>query len=112
MVHSLPRTRAQAWRTPMSGLPRLASHAPEGSSARTQVIERLIVPCSGIGSTGLVTLQPAVPTTVQKLITARSRFVIVVMWLSAFLLVQPELQIAYRRRAQTGRKKVRRSIER
>src|SRR3954470_14863901 len=108
MVHSLPRTRAQAWRTPMIGFPTFASQAPDGSSARTQVIERLIVPCSGIGSTGLVTLQPAVPTTVQKLITSISRFVIVVIWLPAFLLVRPELQIAYRRRAQTGRKKVRR----
>src|SRR3954463_10956491 len=112
MVHSLPRTRAHAWRTPITGLPRFASHAPEGSSARTQVIERLIVPSSGIGSTGLVTLQPAVPTTVKKPIITSSRFLFVVIRLSAFLLVRPELETAYRRRAQTGRKKVRRSIER
>src|SRR3954464_11436670 len=104
MVHSLPRTRAQAWRTPMIGLPRLASQAPEGSSARTQVIERLIVPCSGIGSTGLVTLQPAVPTTVKKPIITSSRFLIVVIRLSALLLVRPELRTGYPGGAQTGRK--------
>src|SRR5262249_48113700 len=102
MVQSLPRTRAQAWRTPMTGLPRLASHAPEGSSASTQVIERLIVPCSGIGSTGLVTLQPAAPITAQKPSDAISLFLIVVIRLSAFLCVRPELPEGYRV-ATTGR---------
>src|SRR3954470_8991200 len=112
MVHSLPRTRAQAWRTPMIGLPTLASHAPEGPCAKTQVIERVVVPCSGIGSTGLVTLQPAVPTTVKKPIITSSRFLFVLIRLSAFLLVRPELQTAYRRRAKSGRKKVSRPVER
>src|SRR4051812_32297516 len=102
MVHSLPRTRAHAWRTPMIGLPRVASHAAEGSSARTQVIERLIVPCAGIGSTGFVTLQPVVPTTAQKLIISNSRFLIVVIRLSALLLVRPELHGAYPAGAQAG----------
>src|SRR5678815_4377852 len=99
MVHSLPRTRAQAWRTPMIGLPRLESQAPEGSSARTQVIERLIVPWSGIGSTGFVTLQPAAPSTVQKP-SATSRFLIVVIRLSVFLCVRPELPEGYREAAE------------
>src|SRR3954469_23131972 len=99
MVHSLPRTRAHAWRTPMIGFPTLASHAPEGSSASTQVIERLIVPCSGIGSTGFVTLQPAAPTTVKKP-SAISRFLIVVIRLPAFLCVRPELPEGYREAAE------------
>src|SRR6476646_10206512 len=100
MVHSLPRTRAHACRTPITGLPRLASHAPEGSSARTQVIERLIVPSPGIGSTGLVTLQPAAATTVQKPTRGSSRFLIVVIRLSAFFCVLPELAEGYREAAE------------
>src|SRR6267142_5628631 len=99
MVHSLPRTRAQAWRTPIIGLPRLASHAPEGSSARTQVIERLMVPCVGIGSTGFVTLQPAAPIATQDTITVKRTFVIVVIRLPAFLFVLPELPKAIGRRS-------------
>src|SRR6185295_18911038 len=104
MVHSLPRTRAHAWRTPITGLPRLASHAPEGSSARTQVIDRLIVPCSGIGSAGLVTLQPAAAAASQNTTGRSSSFFIVVIGLSAFLCVRPELPTGYRGQAQTGRK--------
>src|SRR5580765_3702074 len=104
MVHSLPRTRAHAWRTPMIGLPRFASHAPEGSSASTQVIERLIVPCSGIGSTGLVTLQPAAPAATQNTTTRSRSFFIVVIGLSAFPGVPSELPRGYRGGAKTGRK--------
>src|SRR6185312_1368514 len=96
MVHSLPRTRAHAWRTPITGLPRLASHAPEGSSARTQVIDRLIVPSPGIGSTGFVVLHPAVT---PKTIATMSNFVIVVIRLSAFFCVLPELPEGYREAA-------------
>src|SRR4249920_2381886 len=59
MVHSLPRSRAQASRAPMSGLPRFSSQAFAGSSDITQVIERLIEPCCGMGSIGLVVEQPA-----------------------------------------------------
>src|SRR3954453_22280198 len=59
MVHSLPRSRAQASRAPISGLPRFSSQALAGSSDMTQVIERLTVPCCGIGSIGLVVEQAA-----------------------------------------------------
>lgn len=45
----------------MSGLPRFSSQALAGSSEITQVIERLTVPCCGIGSMGLVVEQAAVP---------------------------------------------------
>lgn len=64
MVHSLPRSRAQAWRTPMSGLPSASSQAFAGSSASTQVMDRLIVPCVGMGSIGFVAEQPAAATQV------------------------------------------------
>src|ERR1043165_3345718 len=100
MVHSLPRTRAQALRTPMMGLPTLASHAPEGSSARTQVIERLIVPCAGIGSTGLFTLQPAAPAAAQNTIAGNSAFLIILIRFSPFLVVAPYLP---RRLSAAGR---------
>src|SRR3954447_11387846 len=59
MVHSLPRSRAQASRAPISGLPRFSSQALAGSSDMTQVIERLTVPCCGIGSIGMVVEQAA-----------------------------------------------------
>src|SRR6266513_171297 len=59
MVHSLPRSRAQAFRVPMSGLPSASSQAFEGSSASTHVIDRLIVPCAGIGSIGFMAVHPA-----------------------------------------------------
>src|ERR1041385_3933906 len=61
MVQSLPRSRAQASRCPMSGLPRFSSQALAGSSTSTQVIERLIVPSCGIGAISLVVEQPATP---------------------------------------------------
>jgi hypothetical protein len=58
MTHSLPRSRAQAWRVPMSGLPTVWLHAAIGSSASTQVIERWMVPCCGMGSKGFVAQAP------------------------------------------------------
>src|SRR4051794_22447934 len=62
MVQSLPRSRAHATRAPMSGLPRFSSQAFAGSSDITQVIERLTVPCCGIGSIGVVVEQAAAAT--------------------------------------------------
>src|SRR5580765_4854775 len=59
MVHSLPRSRAQARRAPMSGLPWVSSQALAGSSDITHVNERLTVPCWGIESIGVVVEQPA-----------------------------------------------------
>src|SRR4051794_25841026 len=59
MVHSLPRSRAQARRAPMRGLPRFSSQALAGSSDITQVIERLTVPCCGMASIGFVVEQAA-----------------------------------------------------
>src|SRR6478736_3612248 len=73
MVHSLPRRRAQARRAPMSGLPWVSSQALAGSSDMTQVIERLTVPCWGIGSIGLVVEHPAAATSERSAARARLR---------------------------------------
>src|SRR2546423_5012734 len=59
MMHSLPRSRAQARRVPINGLPSASLHASAASSASTQVIDRLIVPCAGIEPAGLVAAHAA-----------------------------------------------------
>src|SRR5512145_565455 len=91
MVHSLPRTRAQACRAPMSGLPKESSQALEGSSAITQVMERLMVPCVGIGSIALREAHPAA----RKTSMAKSAFLFDVMLLLCFLPARTEVDQGY-----------------
>src|SRR5688572_20132610 len=69
MVHSLPRSRAQACRVPISGFPSAWLHACMGSSASTQVMDRLMVPWAGIGSIGFVAAHPAAAAR-QKIVAA------------------------------------------
>src|SRR5262245_27429605 len=98
MVHSFARTRAQAWRAPMSGLPKESSHALEGSSAMTQVMERLTVPCVGIGSIALRWAHPAV----TQMSSTKSAFLFDVMLLLFFLPARTEVAQGYRQAAGGG----------
>src|SRR5262245_65713173 len=98
MVHSFPRTRAHAWRAPMSGFPRVSSQALAGSSAITQVMERLTVPCVGIGSIALRWAHPAVSRT--RIV--KSAFLFDVMLLLCFLTARTEVAQGYRQAAPNG----------
>ena len=95
MVHSLPRSRAHASRPPMSGLPKLSSHALAGSSAITQVMERLIVPCVGMDSIGLRLAQP-VPAAASKPTTMSSAFSFNLILLLLLLPARTEVEQGYR----------------